>query len=239
MMNVSFRVHIMPVGYETERVYESAKKYSAEKVVLIKHEQPDDQAEECVDEVERKLEKYDIEYDFAHCDIFDLYDSIGTIAQTISEHANHDIHVNLSTGSKVTAIAGMIACMATNAKPYYVKAEDYGDLSVATGISDINELPAYHMDTPQKQQILILDHLASEGPLTKIEIIEFGEEHDLPFIANRDISADKAKYGPLEDLIGPILERDWAKSRRIGREKQVQITERGEDTLKAFRYLIE
>ncbi|PSP32480.1 hypothetical protein BRC64_06585 [Halobacteriales archaeon QH_10_67_22] len=50
----------------------------------------------------------------------------------------------IASGSKVTAIGGMIACIATGATPYYVRAERYAaetDGDVAEGIREVTQLP--------------------------------------------------------------------------------------------------
>ncbi|TKX52073.1 hypothetical protein EXE44_19330, partial [Halorubrum sp. SS7] len=59
------------------------------------------------------------------CDIFNLFSSLGTIAEISNRLRDHNVYVNLASGSKVTAIGGMIACMVTGAIPYYVHAEEY------------------------------------------------------------------------------------------------------------------
>ena len=120
-MDVAQRVHLMPVGYENDRIVLSAERFSADRVVLLEY---DDQTPHpsYSDTVRERLEDAGFDHETVDCDIFDFYDSLGTIAELATRLDDHDVYVNLATGSKVTAIGGMIACMATGATPYYVRA---------------------------------------------------------------------------------------------------------------------
>ena len=44
------------------------------------------------------------------CNIFDMYSVIKAVARICQRHSDDDVSVNISTGSKLSAIGGMIAC---------------------------------------------------------------------------------------------------------------------------------
>lgn len=236
-MQVSERVHVMPLGYEEERAYLAAEKLKADKVVLVAH--PD--TDKYVSTVDTELTNRGIEVEVVRCDIFDLYSSLGMIAELIYEHRDEQVFVNISTGGKITAIAGMIACMVTGAESYYVQAEDY-EMNIPKGIASIKSLPRYPIEAPDAQQIHVLDYIKErqeEGDLpTKGDLIRYGETAELPFIANHDVE-DKGKYRLLDShIIHPLEEKGYITIEKSGREKDIGLTKNGEGTLRAFRYMI-
>ncbi|MFB6074447.1 MAG: DUF6293 family protein [Haloarculaceae archaeon] len=240
-MDVPERVHLMPVGYENDRIVLPAERLRADRVVLLQYADETDHPS-YADVVRERLDAAGVTHETVPCDIFDLYDSIGTVAEVATEFADHDVFVNLASGSKVTAIGGMIACMATGATPYYVRAERYAaetDDDTAEGVREITELPTYPMDSPDRQQVAAMDYLATEGPTSKRDLIAHGEEAGLPFVADYDADSRKGKYRRLDShVIDPLAEREYVALDPVGRTTRVSLTDRGADTLRAFRYLL-
>lgn len=241
-LQVSERLHIAPLGYEEQRVYKPAVDLKADRIVILVHNDNDDESkiERYSETVRSELERATIDYEFERVDLFDLYGVLGRIAHLITDNKNDEIFVNLATGSKVSAIAGMIACMATGeATPYYVRARDY-EKETPRKADDPTELPAYPVEAPKAEQVKILAYLDEEGGATKRELIEFGEESGLPFVADHDVDEFKAKYRLLDDHILDSLEnRGYVEVVKRGREKLVRITELGDDTRRGFEYLID
>ena len=231
----------MPLGYEEQRVYEPAIELKADHVIILDHN--DNEDEEKVRgyraTVEKELEQEDIECTFRTVDLFDLYGVLGAVSDIITQKPADDIFVNLATGSKVSAIGGMIACMATgNATPYYVRARDY-DGETPADTKPATELPAYPIEAPEPEQVRVLAYLSDEGSTTKRDLIKFGDEAGLPFVANHDVEEFKAKYRLLDNyIIDPLEERGYVELFKRGRKKYVEITELGDDTRRGFEYLI-
>ena len=234
------RVHVAPVGYENDRIVLPAAELSADRVVLLVY---DDETEHpsYLPEVRNRLDERGIPHESIPCDIFDFYDSIGTVGQVVSEFADADLYVNLATGTKITAIGGMIACMATGATPYYVRAEAYGpltDADVAEGVRSLVELPTYPIEYPDPQQVSTLRHLAQEGPATKKQLIRFAESADLPALADHDARNRKGKYRRLDArVLDDLEENEYVALDRSGRSTRVSISDAGRDALRAFSYL--
>ncbi|WP_327050558.1 HFX_2341 family transcriptional regulator domain-containing protein [Halomicrococcus gelatinilyticus] len=232
----------MPVGYEEERIYKSAIEYKADKVVLIGHSEDGPEDEERAERIIEQLANHSIQVVRDSCDIFDLYDSLGLIAEFITEFEDDEVYVNVSTGSKVTAIAGMIACMAIDATPYYVRARDY-DGNHPSDIESVEELPQYPIDAPEQQQIqmlYVIDQMIWHGlKSSKGKLIHVGEHLNMPFVTEMDID-DKGKYRVLDnEILDPMEERGYITIEQDGRNKIVITTEEGEKALRAFRYLID
>ena len=241
-MDVAERVHLMPVGYENDRIVLSAERFRADRVVLLEY---DDETghPSYVETIRERLDERGIDHESVTCDIFDFYDSIGTVAELATRFDDHDVYVNLASGSKVTAIGGMIACMATGATPYYVRAERYAaesDGDTAEGIREVTELPTYPMESPDPQHVAVMDYLSREDGARKRDLITFSKEAKLPFIADRDAANRKSEYRLLDShVLDPLRENGYVTVRERGRSKLVELTEAGENTLRAFRYLVE
>jgi len=250
-LSVSERVHIMPVGHEYDRIVEPAQSYQADLVVLIGHEENDEQGEVCWQDVAEGLTEANIEFQERRCNIFDLYDSLGTINEVIANHEEDDVYVNVSSGSKITAIAGMIASMVMDARAYYVKAKEYSssvdDIEaqadnplVPKGIDKATELPKYPIDAPDKDQVTVMEFIKkwseTHGPPTKGEIIYFSNHANLNFVKG-DVE-EKGRYRLLDThILEPLKDREWIEVTKQGRNKVVHLSDNGEAALSAFRWM--
>ncbi|MFC7195787.1 DUF6293 family protein [Halosimplex aquaticum] len=241
-MEVPERVHLIPVGYENDRIVLPAVRLRADRVVLLRYEDETDHPS-YAETVRERFDAEGIDHETVPCNIFDFYDSIGTVAKLATRFADHEVYVNLASGSKVTAIGGMIACMATGATPYYVRAKRYAaetDGDVAEGIREITELPTYPMQSPEPQHVAVMDYLDREDGARKRDLIDFGKQADLPFIAERDAANRKSEYRLLDShVLGPLAENGYVDLEEVGRSTRVSLTESGRNTLRAFRYLID
>ncbi|WP_436931941.1 HFX_2341 family transcriptional regulator domain-containing protein [Halosimplex halobium] len=241
-MEVAERVHLIPVGYENDRIVLPAVELRADRVVLLRYEDETDHPS-YVETVRGRLDDEGIDHETVSCNIFDFYDSIGTVAELATRFSDHEVYVNLASGSKVTAIGGMIACMATGATPYYVRAQRYAaetDGDVAEGIREITELPTYPMQSPEPQHVAVMDHLDREDGARKRDLIDFGKNEGLPFIAERDAANRKSEYRLLDShVLGPLADNGYVALEEVGRSTRVSLTESGRNTLRAFRYLVE
>ncbi|WP_282352586.1 HFX_2341 family transcriptional regulator domain-containing protein [Haloferax volcanii] len=256
-IHVLDRVHVSPLGYEFDRVLEPAVDYKADSVYLLEHEEPDGEKPEYHATLKADLRDAGITVHSVQCDIFDLYTVLGEIAQIIKRHAKDEVYVNLSTGSKISAIGGMIACMVTrgsaNVTPYYVRAEGYASdddvdegAPVSFGMAAITELPAYPIQGPSKEEIVILQFIAEEQPITKKQLIRQARQVVDRFKQNaedKEIQIDSdpymGEYRLLDThILEPLQKRECVKITEVGRSKEIQITEEGQNTLKAFEYLL-
>ncbi|MDZ7849877.1 MAG: DUF6293 family protein [Halodesulfurarchaeum sp.] len=229
----------MPVGFEEDRIFKVAEDLKADKVVLIANRGDSDDARKHLEKAKQKL--IDMGYDplVKECDIFDLYESLGLIANIIAQFSDDEVYVNVSTGSKVTAIAGMIAAMMTGANAYYARAKEYRSDDVPRGIDTIFQLPNYPIESPEKKHVLVLKYLEKNGEIdvTKSDLIDFAENSGLKFISDKDVSR-KAKYRLLDNhIISPLLNRGYIRIEEKGRNRLVSISNDGRDFVEAFGFM--
>lgn len=259
VLGVSKRVHIAPLGYEVDRVIEPTQRYDADLVYLLEHVEPNDVAEEFSARIIDEIESTGITVETRKCDIFDLYGVIGTISEVASHHTDDDIFVNVSTGSKISAIGGMIASMVNQDRAtisaYYVRPKEYfqvGDEKESpyppeVASDAIMELPRYPIEGPEPAEIAVLKYISQSGPTSKKNLIKHARQQIDRFERNREekgIAVDNkpeiGEYRLLDThILEPLLERRCIEISEKGRSKHVSITDEGEKTLRAFSHLVE
>lgn len=256
-IQVPDRVHISPLGYEHDRVVKPAQDYKADRVYLLEHDEPDSEKPDYHATLKDELRDAGIDVNSVQCDIFDLYTVLGTVAEISTAHANDEVYVNLSTGSKISAIGGMIACMVTresvNVTPYYVRAEGYTpedeeveERPVSFGMAAISELPTYPIQGPSRDEIAMLQYIADEEPIAKKMLIRRARQVVGRFKRNAEekgiqVTDDPhmGEYRLLDThILDPLEDRECIEISEVGRSKEVTITSEGRNTVRAFDYLL-
>lgn len=249
------RVQIVPLGFEYARLKEPILHWKADVVVAIEYAESDREIpflSALVDELDQNER---IELDRRECDLFELYDALGTITEAITDYEMDDVYVNLSAGSKITAIAGMIACMASGASPIYAR-PDYGpdgeqipDEPLHDEVAEVFELPTYSIDRPMNMHIEFLAHIEAgttaethgryQG-VPKKELIEFAIDQEFDFAVKSETTSQKGYYRLLDrHVIVPLVEHGYIEIEKVGRQKFASLTSDGKNVLRAFRHFIE
>jgi len=241
-MDVVERVHIAPHGYEYDRIYQPAVDGKVDKIYLLEHEGPQFSQVEFHDELIEDLRKTGIEVEIETCDLYDVYDVLAVVTTLAHEHRDDDVWVNVSTGREIAAVGATIGSMVTSATPYYVHPKEYSisDEPVGKGVRDVERLPKYPIDGPSREQVAVLRYLSDNEKVNKKELIEFGEDRDLPFIENSQATTDKSKFRVLDSkIIDPLVEDGYVEVEKVGRQKRIHITGPGENVLHGFGHLLE
>ena len=195
-----------------------------------------------------RKEKY-LQVEKRAMDIWNLFDCLQTYKKIINEEEekggkNAHIYINVSTGSKVSSIAGTLACMIWKGTPYYAHIEYNDKKDPADGLPDedvttIDEIPVYSINKPKPESLLVLKILHSikeEKPkmMKKSRLIEELEEAS---IIDKNLSIG-AKHSKLKGLLNsisiagsdnPLVEVEYK-----GKQSNVILTTQGESTLKIF-----
>lgn len=239
-MASNLRVHIAPVGFDpAQRVTAPLLEYRADKVYLVSRSKKDS-ASDRMAEVRRILEKHPhIEVNEVYVNIWDLFDCLEKFREIFTAEKENHVFVNVSTGSKVVAIAGMLSCMLWKGTPYYARL-DYGK-DGPSGTSDkrtvegTDFMPVYQITMPSEESLAVLSIISNAGGKTsKKELIEKLQQIRLiqPSQASQTRSAPHSR---LRAILDP-LESHWhfieVKSR--GRRSEVLLTAQGKNALKIF-----
>ncbi|KDE54429.1 hypothetical protein EI28_01880, partial [Methanoculleus sp. MH98A] len=180
---VKLRVHIAPVGFEIDRVVLPLTDLKADKVWLIvepKIESSD--ASYHYNEIKHQLNSSGIISDEMRCNIRDLFVLLNTFREIVEREKGNQIYINVSTGTKIEAIAGTMTSMIfrddiTEITPYYVCPEKYEitpeqGQQFTSGYKGVIQLPNYKIDRPKPRLIKTLKIIREEQPIRKKDLIE-------------------------------------------------------------------
>jgi hypothetical protein len=162
----TLRVHIAPVGFEVDRIVLPAIRKKADRVWIItdKPSHQESTGSPYAESIVKKLRASNIECRQASADRIDLFDILRALRTIIFHEKGNHILVNVSVGSKIQAIASMMACMmfkeVATIKPYYVVPEKYNTILLeekrnqeTEGMKDIITLPEYKIEIPNEKLI--------------------------------------------------------------------------------------
>ena len=162
--------------------------------------------------IAKKLKESYIECRQASADRIDVFDKIRALRTIIFHENGNHILVNVSVGSKIQAIASMMACMIfkdmATIKPYYVVPEGYNTILLeekrnqeTEGMKDIITLPEYKIEIPNEKLIECM-HMISQhkgNKITKRELKDLALNKNLIQVGKKDTlnkeeRSDQAAY---------------------------------------------
>lgn len=176
-----------------------------------------------------------------YVNIWDLFCCLEKFREIFDSEKGNHVHVNVSTGSKIVSIAGMIACMLWKGTPYYAKLDydDSGGPSVATDIRKVKGtefLPVCQINMPSQESLAVLCIIDSKAGnrISKKELIE--ELQAMGIIPVYPPSQPRsAPHSRLRAILSP-LETHWQfiETRSRGRKSEVSLTVQGKSALRIF-----
>ena len=239
------RVHIAPVGFEVDRIVISAKKMNADKVWLLVHDNPsEDKAISYLRKVQSILKKAKIKTQVQHANRLNLFKILKSVKEIIEIEKDNDVFVNVASGSKIQAIACMMACQMfndyNNIKPFYAEAENYAAFKgeQTTGVKNIQSLPVLKIDRPKPELIGALKIIIeNDGRIQKKQMAELAEKEKLITVNARKENYTQARFASLDKNIIQPLKEKWMfiKTEQIGRNRWIEITPEG---INASEFLI-
>ena len=231
------RVHIAPVGFEVDRIVISAKKMSADKVWLLVHDNPsEDKAISYLNKVQTILKKAKIKTQVQHANRLNLFQILRSVKEIVEQEKDNDIFVNVASGSKIQAIACMMACQMfndnNNIKPFYAEAENYAAFKgeQTTGVKNLQQLPTFEIQRPRPELIGALKILIeNKGKIQKKQMAELAEKENLITVNAREENYTQARFASLDKNIIQPLQEQWkfVDVEKIGRNRWIKITEEG------------
>jgi hypothetical protein len=238
------RIHISPVGFEVDRIILPAFNMKADRVWLITHNNPSaDEGIHFLEAIKKELGKEKIEFREETADRTDLFDTLRAFRSILVRENGNNIMVNVSAGSKIQAIASMLACMmfknTVNIKPYYVIPEKYTSAprkQETEGLKDIVSLPEYEIKIPSQKLVRCLTLITDfrGGTISKKQLRDLALQEGLIHVETQ--SADKegiAAYMSLnKNFIQPLLDRSLINVEKIGGSHKITLTTEGKNVLK-------
>ena len=160
----------------------------------------------------------------------------------MSEGGDNAYYVNVSSGSKIQAIACTMACMMFNEKknnliPYYVQPKEYFDYNgkqMSTGLEKIIYVPQYEIKTPDEKLMQSLQIIKeNDNRITKSDLAKAVDEKNIIEIGAKQENYEQARFTSLDKNIIQPLKDDWKfiQENKIGRTRWVEITPEGGNVL--------
>ncbi|MGI0053855.1 MAG: DUF6293 family protein [Thermoplasmata archaeon] len=216
------RIHICPVGFEVERVTEPILRERADRVYLVTRRE-DDRARPFLEEVIRRIRRAPrpVEVEIRRAEIWDVFGALGAYRAIFEREARIDrraagivpIRVNVSTGTKITAIAGTLACMLWKGEPYYAQVSRSWYSGITPKVRAVNDVVeridpvgVYELRAPAPELIDVLRALARRGgELRKRDLIR---ELGLDRAGGPGAPSPQAQHSRLRRRLDP-LESKW------------------------------
>ena len=237
----TFRVHIAPLGFEIDRIILPLKQTKADKLWILAHDnRSEDLSAPYLEKIKKECKKLGVDIKVGYSNRLSLFKTIKLIKDIISQEKGNYIYVNVASGSKIQAIACMMACMVLkecdNLQPFYAEPESYAAFEgkqQSFGLKDTISLPTYQIHTP-KPKLLAALKIISEQPkqkITKKEMAEIAEKQNIITVNSEDDNHSQARFASLDKNIIAPLEKEWKfiEVEKIGRNRWIKITQEGKD----------
>ena len=237
----TYRVNIAPLGFELDRILIPLKQTKSDKLWILAHDNPsEDKSGSYLEKIKKECKKLGVEVKVAYSDRLSLFKAIKSIKDIISQEKGNYIYINVASGSKIQAIACMMACMilkeCDNLQPFYAEPKSYAAFEgkqQSFGIKDTIALPTYQIHIPQPKLLAALK-IVSEQPkqkITKKDMAQIAEEQEIIIINAEQENHSMARFASLEKNIIAPLEKEWKfiEVEKIGRNRWIKITQEGRD----------
>ncbi len=235
----TFRVHIAPLGFEIDRITIPLKQTKADKLWLLSHDNRSaDLSAPYLEKIKKECKKLGVEIKIAYADRLSLFKIIKSIKDIIEQEKNNYIYVNVASGSKIQAIACMMACMVlkdcNNLQPFYAEPEKYAAFEgkqQSFGIKDTIPLPTYEIQTPKPKLLAALKVISEQKnqKITKKEMAQIADDKGIITVKAEESNYSQARFASLDKNIIAPLEKDWKfiEIEKVGRNRWIKITEEG------------
>ena len=235
------RVHIAPLGYDTKRIIQPVIDAKADKLYLVVHEEPDDYLN-YVEYVEKNLKASGLPVEIIQqkCDLWNMLECVGCFKEIIQEEKGNNVRINLSSGSKITAIAGMLVCMTNqDVKPYYARVKYHQQRKspkvLVSEFRETQEPSVFALDKPDETHLLILRLLSvkKEG-MNKSNLINALVEKKILKTKDSKFPAN-ALQNQIRKYLDPMTKSKHIEIISDGRDRIIRITKRGRDILEVWQ----
>ncbi len=246
------KVHIVPMGFEIDRIEIPLRNVGTDRVYLLIDEN-EEKGLLYLKELSRRIKKLipEKELKVLNCPMWDFRQSMSLLCELVRKEklAGNFVYINLSSGSKLSAIAGTLASLMYGAIPYYAQAEKYniepdtegGEIrGMTSGVRKILKIPLYTIEPPADEFVNALAILSKNGGrITQKEYIfrleEKGLISDATAKTSRQKEVTKKGYAKAKRQYFEKLEdKGWIVKKGKGRSSYIEITEEGKNTFETF-----
>ena len=214
--------------------------------LLVHEKTAEDKSGPYLAKIKKECKKLKVELKVVYADRLSMFKIIKSVKEIISEEKNNYIYINVASGSKIQAIACMMACMilkeCKNLQPFYAQPEKYAAFDgeqQSFGIKDTIPLPTYEIQIPKPKLLEALKIIkeAENQKITKKDMAIIAEEREIITITSEEENHSQARFASLDKNIIQPLKEEWnfIEVEKIGRNRWIKITQEG---INASEFLI-
>jgi hypothetical protein len=252
-LTIPFKVHVAVLGYEVDRIVEPLKRRGVSRFYLVIGETESERGKQFIEILKKKIvgtekEKALIpsdEFKQVSANLWDYRDLVAKICEIINFEGKqgHNVYVNVSSGSKLAAVASTNASFMCCAKPYYVQVEEHNyekilelqgknPQGLTSGVKSIIDIPETGtVKRPKDEFVKALSIVNTKPGLSQKELMDaLDKEGLLPREEGENGVYIKFRRKYLE----PLLDRKWVSTKKEGKESMVSLTDNGMNILRTF-----
>lgn len=240
--------HIIPLGTEIDRAVIPLREYNATKAVILCDRNPDGISEYFLNRIKKRIREecpnvkdVSVECWFDWRDLSSIIAKMSEVVRREQEAGSHT-WINISSGSKLSAIAGTMVAMMYGSHAYYVVPEKYAKRvkrQATTGFADAIEIPRYSIEAPDDRLVYVLSVIDRYGrPSQKTLVRELTEKGLLRSKSEDGVGSlnDNAVYALFRrKFLVPLEEKGWVRREGRRRGATVVLTEDGRTQLETFK----
>ncbi len=248
------KVHIVPMGYEIDRIEIPLRDIGADRVYLITDLKESETGTLYLRELTRRIRNLVLEKELTvlKCPLWDFRRQMSLFCELVRKEKaqGNFVYINLSSGSKLSAIAGTLAALMYDAVPYYAQAEKYnidhpdilgGKIAgITSGVKNILKIPSYTLEPPADEFVIALALLSEKGGKISqkdyiFELEKRGFLKDVTSLRGKHKEVTKKGYAKAKrHYFEKLEEKGWAVKKGKGRSSYIEITEEGKNTFETF-----
>ncbi len=252
------KVHIVFNAKEYSRITEFVSKSYANRVYYFRFrsEEQEDQNPDYYEKNRQVLldANPDVEIVPRFVNYTDFFEVIQGISQIIKserekskkDHIPRHIFINLSAGSKITAIAGLEASKFWGITPYYVFSKHYDSdpaegEPIHSGKMELRDVPVYPSIKPTSGMIRVLHEIqeaGGSGILKRVLVDKLRKQGILNVNSNNARNRSSAEYMALNHSFLKPLQEDWnaIEVSDDRRNQKIVLKPKGEEILNIFKF---
>jgi predicted transcriptional regulator len=248
------KVHLIPMGYEIDRIEIPLREIGADRVYLITDVDEKETGALYLKELTSRIKNLVQEKDFTvlKCPLWDFRKQMSLLCELVRKEraTGNFVYINLSSGTKLSAIAGTLASLMYGAVPYYVQAEKYNIehpdikggkmIGITSGVKKILKIPSYTLEAPSNELVNALALLSGKGGKISqkeyiFELEKRGFLKDVTSQTGKHKEVTKKGYAKAKrHYFEKLEEKGWVVKKGKGRSSYIEITEEGKNTFETF-----
>jgi hypothetical protein len=236
MINRYKKVHVVPVAFEADRAVLPVLQIGADKVYILTGAQEGELPLTSPTglEVKNRLKKSVREIVSVNYGFYDYDNIFQHLVRIARDEKDSNVMINLSSGGRIVAIAGILAASMYGWTPYYAKPRLYDGKGMSKGIDSVFEIMTYPVEKPGGELVAclsLMDGIENQKSLMlKLEasgLIRDDEPGEN--LSKRSYMEFKRRY------MDPLVEKGWITKDTKGRTSRLEITESGSEIVRIFK----